>query len=192
VGNGNLTLRSGDSERWSPALSIWPIYKISVSNLLISIWANARHNVLWHILGCSGFWPCYGPYCRVTWTARNTPKLQPSLAGLISSLLPYLLPLQLVSDSIIYLLLWYSLGLARSANGYTTRWLTSVFIAFSKSLADFWKKLSLILFLCRISASFYTFLSTGFAKIGSFASPRQISCFEVHQNSYYSPSGGTM
>ena len=131
------------------------------------------------------------PCCRVAGTARNAPKLQPSLTGLISSLLPYLLPLQLVSDSIIYLLLWYSLGLARSANGYTTRWLTSVFIAFSKSLADFWKKLSLILFLRRISASFYRFLSARFAKIGSFAPPRQIWCFEVHQNSHYSPSGGT-
>ena len=136
-------------------------------------------------------WSHQRPCCRVAGTAWNAPKLQPSLAGLISSLLPCLLPLQLVSDSIIYLLLWYSLGLARSANGYTTRWLTSVFIAFSKSLADFWKNLSLILFLCTISASFYRFLSTGFAKIGSFASPRQISCFEVHQNSHYSPSGGT-
>jgi len=181
-------LRSGDYERWSPALSNWPIYKINVSNLFISILAKVRHRFLLHI---SGLWPCYGPYCRVAGTARNAPKLQPSLAGLISSLLPYLLPLQLVSDGIIYLLLWYSLGLARSANGYTTRWLASVFIAFSKSLADFWKKLSLILFLCRISASFYSFLSATFAKIGSFAPPRQISCFEVHQNSHYSPSGGT-
>ena len=44
-------------------------------------------------------------------------------------------------------------------NGYTTRWLISVFIPFSKYLADFEKVFSDILFLCKRSTGIFQNLS---------------------------------
>ena len=84
----------------------------------------------------SGLAPQYGPCCGVAETAQNAPKLHPSLADLTSTLVLHPSPLQHVSDSQVYLLQVCSLGLACGVNGCAIRWLTSVYIGFTKYLAN--------------------------------------------------------
>ena len=84
----------------------------------------------------SGFTPQYTAWRKVTKTAPNASKLHPSLADLTSTLVLHPSPLQQVSGSQVYLLQVCSLGLACGVNGCAIRWLTSVYIGFTKYLAN--------------------------------------------------------